>query len=251
VTSAAGEYAGRRVLLAGQGSRLLPVLAAELQTHGAQVMIADARSPEDLTTPVGVLVTAEIARPVAAAIDAFGSLDVLVCHSGPGALGTALELSARTWRGSVDALVGGAFELSQAAARAMVGDSSGVIVHLIGPDSVHAYPARTVAATASAAMIGLIRGLAVEFAALGIRVVGVIHGPIDGGPVGTAGLTSGDRADLTILRAPNGRLATAADIAAAIRFVAGPRATFMTGQAFRVDGGWASLNAAPLGMRFQ
>jgi NAD(P)-dependent dehydrogenase (short-subunit alcohol dehydrogenase family) len=46
------------------------------------------------------------------------------------------------------------------------------------------------------------------------------------------------------------RLGRPEEAAAAIRFVAGPDAGFMTGQTIRVDGGWASLNQSPEGMRF-
>ena len=56
--------------------------------------------------------------------------------------------------------------------------------------------------------------------------------------------------DRTLLRSPSHRFARPAEVASAIRFVAGPDAAFMTGQTLRVDGGWASLNQAPEGMRF-
>lgn len=245
MTTTITEYSGRRVVLAGRGSRLLPVLAAELQSLGALAVLADSGTPGDLPIPSSDT-TIAIMR---AAIKRLGGLDILVCHWGPSVLGAVLDVDARAWRASVDALVGEAFELSQAGAQAMVGHG-GVIVHVVGPDALHAYSHRSVAATGFAAITGIIRALAVELAAHSIRVVGVIHGPLDGGPVGLPAVTSGDIAARTLLRTPNGRLATATDIAAAVRFVAGPRASFMTGQALRVDGGWASLNQAPLGMKF-
>ncbi len=249
MTSITAEYSERRVLLAGHGSRLLPVLAAELQTQGAHVMLADPATPEDLPIPSSIMTIDGTIPMVRAAIERLGGLDILVSHSGPSAPGALLDVDARAWRAAVDTLVGEAFELSQAAAQAMVG-RGGVIVHVVGPDALHAYPRRSVAATGSTAIIGMIRVLAVELATHGIRVVGVIHGPLDGGPVGPPAVTSGDRAARTLLRAPNGGLAMATDVAAAVRFVAGPRARFMTGQAIRVDGGWASLNQAPTGMKF-
>jgi NAD(P)-dependent dehydrogenase (short-subunit alcohol dehydrogenase family) len=247
--STIADYRERRVLLVGRGSRLLPGLAAELQSQGALVVLADQANPGDLPTPNCLTTITETIPMVRDAVERLGGLDVLVCHSGPGAVGAVFDVDARAWRTAVDALVGEAFELSQAAAKAMVG-GGGVIAHVVGPDALHAYPNRSVAATGFAAIIGMIRALAVEFATHGIRVVGVIHGPLEGGPVGRLAETSGDGAARTLLRAPTGRLATATDIAAAVRFVAGPGASFMSGQAIRVDGGWASLNQAPLGMKF-
>jgi NAD(P)-dependent dehydrogenase (short-subunit alcohol dehydrogenase family) len=249
MSSPSAEYFERRVLLAGRGSRLLPMLAVELQTQGAVVVLADPAAPEDLRVPDGIATTRGPLSTIRAAIERLGGLDVLVCHTGPGSPGPVLDVDARTWRAELDALVGDAFEFSQVAAQVMV-KSGGVIVHIVGADALHAYSGRSMAATSHAAVVGMIRALAVELAAHDIRVVGVIHGPIEGGPVGAATMTTGDGARATHVRSPNGRLATAVDVAAAVRFVAGPRSSFMTGQAIRVDGGWASLNQAPAGMNF-
>ncbi len=249
MTSAGGEYLERRVLLAGRASRILPVLAAEFQSEGAQVVLADPATPRDLPVPGGATTTAGPVEVIGAALRQLGGIDILICHTGPGTARNVLDVDARSWRAEVDALVGDAFEFSQAAAQAMIG-TGGVIVHVLGPDALHAYARRSVAATSLAAVTGMIRALAVELAGHRIRVVGVIHGPIEGGPVGAPIMTSGDGANGSRLRSPNGRLASATDIAAAVRFVAGPRSTFMTGQALRVDGGWASLSQAPLGMKF-
>jgi NAD(P)-dependent dehydrogenase (short-subunit alcohol dehydrogenase family) len=99
-------------------------------------------------------------------------------------------------------------------------------------------------------LLGLVRAMGVELAAHGVRTNLVIVGPLgdadEEGPSGTAAALL----DRTLLRSPLHRLGQAVEVAAAIRFVAGPDAGFMTGQTLRVDGGWASLNQAPEGMRF-
>ena len=86
-----------------------------------------------------------------------------------------------------------------------------------------------------------------SFAPIGVRANAVLVGPL-------AVAADGQDPELlerTLLRSPSGRCVTAREAAAAIAFVAGPGAAFMTGTSLRVDGGWASLNQAPDGMRFR
>jgi 3-oxoacyl-[acyl-carrier protein] reductase len=140
--------------------------------------------------------------------------------------------------------------LAIAAARSMARGSGGAIVLVGSIDAFHAYPGRSTAAVAMGGLLGLTRALAVEIAASGVRANLVVAGPLgieDGSaPPGT----DASALERTLLRSPSHRLAKPSEVAAAIRFVAGPDAAFMTGQTLRVDGGWASLNQAPEGMRF-
>lgn len=131
-------------------------------------------------------------------------------------------------------------------------EEAGTIVIVGGPDATHAYPKRAAASIAMGGLLGLVRAMAVELSGIGIRANLVLVGPLGSAPDGAASHGSNDDARLarTLLRSPMGRLARPDEVAAAIRFVAGPDAGFMTGQTIRVDGGWASLNQAPDGMRF-
>jgi 3-oxoacyl-[acyl-carrier protein] reductase len=137
-----------------------------------------------------------------------------------------------------------------ALARSMAGASGGVIVLVGSVDAYHAYPGRSVAAVAMGGLLGLTRAIAVELAGHGIRADLVVAGPL-GLEDGSAPLDADQAAvERTLLRSPSHRFARPSEVAAAIRFVARPGAGFMTGQTLRVDGGWASLNQAPEGMRF-
>lgn len=242
------EYEGVRALLAGQGSRLLPQLERELAAQGGKVVLVDLEVSDSAAR-------ADVARSRADGIltDAFArldGLDVLVCHPIARAHGPASEVRAKTWRSEVERAVGQAFEWGQAGARAMASEGGGVIVYLLSPDAFHAYAGRSAAAALGGALLGLVRGLAVDFAPLAIRVVGVAHGPVTGGSSASSLPEDPELVARTLQRAPGGRLTSPADVAAGVRFVAGPRAAFMTGQVLRFDGGWASLNQAPQGMRF-
>ena len=140
--------------------------------------------------------------------------------------------------------------LAITAARSMAAHGGGVVVLVGTVDAFHAYPGRSGAAIAMGGLLGLTRAMAVELAGRGVRTNLVVAGPLggeDGSPPPGADQASVDR---TLLRSPSHRFARPAEVASAIRFVAGPDAAFMTGQTLRVDGGWASLNQAPEGMRF-
>jgi 3-oxoacyl-[acyl-carrier protein] reductase len=135
-------------------------------------------------------------------------------------------------------------------ARSMAAGAGGVIVLVGSVDAYHAYPGRSVPAIAMGGLLGLTRSLAVELAGSGVRANLVVAGPLgleDGSAPPGAEPAAVDRA---LLRSPSHRFARPSEVAAAIRFVAGPDSAFMTGQTLRVDGGWASLNQAPEAMRF-
>jgi 3-oxoacyl-[acyl-carrier protein] reductase len=140
--------------------------------------------------------------------------------------------------------------LALAAARSMVRGSGGAIVLVGSVDAFHAYAGRSASAVAMGGLLGLTRAMAVELAASGVRTNLVVAGPIGDDDGSAPPATDARAVERTLLRSPSHRLARPSEVAAAIRFVAGPDAAFMTGQTLRVDGGWASLNQAPEGMRF-
>ena len=194
---------------------------------------------------------ADVARVDQAGLGATARPDICVCfarmHSGS-ALGDtppeALEEHV------VRALLVPQRSAMMAAQR--MGSEGGTIVVVGGPDATHAYPRRAAASIAMGGLLGMVRAMAVELSGMGIRANLVLVGPLGGAPHRAPSEASDDatRLERTLLRSPMGRLARPEEVAAAIRFVAGPDAGFMTGQTIRVDGGWASLNQTPDGMRF-
>jgi NAD(P)-dependent dehydrogenase (short-subunit alcohol dehydrogenase family) len=137
----------------------------------------------------------------------------------------------------------------------MASGGGGAIVLVGSMDATHAYHGRSSAAAAMSGLLGLVRALGVELASVGVRANAVLVGPMSRDDVAgsAAPLAIGDaeRIERTLLRSPIHRFVTPAEVAAAIGFVAGRGSAFMTGQTLRVDGGWASLNQAPDGMKFR
>jgi NAD(P)-dependent dehydrogenase (short-subunit alcohol dehydrogenase family) len=190
-----------------------------------------------------------VSRVDEGALGDIDGLDVCVCFARPGTTGPLRELDSI----SLDAALEAAFDRPRrsimAAARAMASDGGGAIVVVGSPDVSHAYPGRAPAAMAMGGLMGLIRCIAVEFSERSVRANLIIVGPL-GDPDGAAFDADQALLERTRLRSPMQRLGRPVEVAQAIRFVASADTAFMTGQSLRVDGGWASLNQAPAGMRF-
>ncbi|HYM83398.1 MAG TPA: SDR family oxidoreductase [Candidatus Dormibacteraeota bacterium] len=251
------EFEGRAVLIIGLGSPVAVAAARGFGAAGARVALADAdgaavertrsalaAAGQHVHAVVGSDAVPQTARAlVDQAADSLSGLDVLVRGVVPPPIGPVLDADGDAWATDLARALGGAFHASRAAAAYMRGGGS--IVHVGSMDATHAYPGRSTAAAAMAGLVGLVRALAVELAPNGIRANLVLAGPLE------------DAADAALdrqrieLRSPMGRLGHAAEVARAVLFVAGGRASFMTGQPLRVDGGWASLNQAPEGMKFR
>ena len=223
------DRAGLRVLLAGQAE---PSLVQATSKAFAEAGCRVARVADRMES--GTL----------------AGLDVCVCFARGAAPASLMQTEDEAWERDLERHLLGPRRLAMAAAREMAASAGGSIVLVGSADAFHAYPGRSVASVAMGGLLGLTRSMAVELARLGIRTNLVVAGPMgtdEGVPPAGADPSLVDR---TLLRSPVHRFARPTEVAAAIRFVAGPDAAFMTGQTLRVDGGWSSLNQAPEGMRF-
>ena len=239
--------AGSRVLVISGGSAVGRATADLFAADGTPVLIAGADAGGS-----GVRAVAghdRTAEDASALVDAtrqeLGGIEVLVRAVRPNIFGPVLDADARAWSAALGEVLAGAFHATRAAAAAM--ERGGSIIHVASIDAVHAYHGRSLLATVMAGVVGLVRAFAIELASIGIRVNAVIPGPIVDDLGGNVTDHARSRSEL---RSPSRRLGTAREVASVIRFLAGPGASFMTGQSIRVDGGWASLNQAPEGMRF-
>jgi 3-oxoacyl-[acyl-carrier protein] reductase len=250
-----------RVLIAGSGHpSLVNASVRAFRSVGARVAIAgDLREPgrEDAMPAGGDVVALSAVEPgppgiqalVGEAVERLGGLDTCIRFTSL-ARGTGfLQEEPDDWSDAVTKPLLDAAHSARALATVMRG-TGGALVLVGSVDAFHAYPGRSAASVVMTGLLGLVRSLGIELASDGIRANLVVVGPVggsDGEPPSGVDAALAARARL---RAPAGRWTTADEAAAAIRFVAGPEADFMTGQSLRVDGGWASLNQAPEGMRF-
>lgn len=246
-----GSLAGRSVLVTGGASGIGEATVRMLVARGARVAVMD-RDAERAHALVAELAAAgttlaivgdvtreeDCARCVAAVVDAFGPLDVLVNNAGGGRLLPTEELDLATWRGMIELNLDGTFLMSQHALRHMLARGRGAIVNVA---SVHGYVGFARHAAYSAAKSGVLnltRSLAVEYGTRGIRVNAVCPGVI-ATPLTKAQLTPDAEAGLAALH-PIGRIGLPEEVAAAICFLASDDASFVTGASLMVDGGYSA-----------
>jgi NAD(P)-dependent dehydrogenase (short-subunit alcohol dehydrogenase family) len=168
---------------------------------------------------------------VAAALEAFGRIDVLVNNAGLFQRKPALEMEESDWDTLLDVNLKGAFFCAQAAARAMVG-RGGAIVN-VSSDAAWSGGLNpcTHYAASKAGLVSITRSLAKELAPYGIRVNALAPGMIATEMGDTAGAT------LAGLSIPLGRYGTVEEVAAATVFLASDEASYVTGATLNLSGG--------------
>ncbi|MEZ5746400.1 MAG: glucose 1-dehydrogenase [Paracoccaceae bacterium] len=258
MSRAAGD--SRRVaLVTGSGAGIGLATATRLAADGYLVAVNDL-DPEAATRARDSLGTAHHAVPgdvaseasagdiVARTVAHFGRLDVLVNNAGigDGAL-PALEQTAERFRRTLSVHVDGCFLMSRAAAQAMIAPTSasrgGAIINLSSIAGQAAIPNRIGYAAAKGAIAMMTKVLACEWAAQGIRVNAVAPGYVRTELVD--GLIRDGKLDEQgiLARTPMRRLAQPGEVAAAIAFLAGADASYITGTVLSVDGGYLAFGA--------
>jgi NAD(P)-dependent dehydrogenase (short-subunit alcohol dehydrogenase family) len=243
---------GLRVLVTGGSRGLGRATAHRFAAAGATVLTASRNAPPDdlpatfipadLATPDGA---AELGRRV---LDIVGGIDVLVSNAGAASTpAPTLERSDESWRADLDINLLSAVRLDRALVPGMVERGSGVVVHVSSIAS--RFPQRTEAsyAAAKAALNAYSRELATEVGEHGVRVVCVLPGFVaTEGAVAHhqriadqqgVGLVEVQQRIVDHLNVPMGRPGDPEDVAEMIAFLASPRAKWITGSQFRVDGG--------------
>ena len=261
-----GEQEGRVALVTGGSSGIGRGAAKELARQGAAVVV------HGLALDEAQLVVQEIriagGRAVAAsgaiddpettisaveiALSEYGQLDILVTSAGIQRYGTAIDTPIEVWDEVFNVNVKGVF-LSCKAALPEIRKSAAGAIAIIASVQASATQANVAAYTSSkGALLSLARAIAVDEGPFGIRVNSISPGTIDTPMLrNTANLLSdGSSAGIQALvdrwgsAHALGRTGTIQELGAVISFVTSPRASFMTGDDIRVDGGLLARLAA-------
>jgi hypothetical protein len=244
---------GRVALVTGGGTGLGLEVSRGLLALGATVAIASrdpahhARFEREAAAHDGrgtahVLDVREpraVRRTVRAIADAHGRLDILVNNAAGNFIRPALRLPPRGWQAVIDIALSGVFYCSQAAAEVMQGSGGGVIVSVVAPYAWTGCPGVVHSVAAKAGVLAMTRTLAVEWAALGIRVNAVAPGPFESAGAEQRLWPTPELEEHVRQQVPAGRFGHAPEVADAILYLVSPAASYVTGACLTIDGGWS------------
>ena len=242
--------AGKVALVTGAGRNIGRAIALALADAGAAVAVnvrasraegqavADAiaaRGGDALLVMADVTQRADVDALIAAIAQRFGRLDIVVNNAAIRHEVAFADLHYADWRAAQAVCVDGAFHCTQAALPLLRESGAGAVINIGGMTAYTGASHRAHVVTAKAALGGLTRALAHEFAEFGITVNCVSPGLVDTTRTGmSASVAPAHHARAQTLLGRRGR---PEEIASAVVWFASPGARYTTGQTMHVNGG--------------
>ncbi len=250
---------GKIAIVTGAAGGIGYAIAERYLREGMKVVIADVdkekggRAETDLGAYGDVrFVKTDVSRRldvhnlVAAAIDAFGDIDVLVNNAGVVHGAEFLELKEEDFDRVLAINLKGSFLTGQAVARYMVekvekGGSPGAIVNMSSVNAVFAIPNQVPYSVSKGGVAQLTKVMALALAPHGIRVNAIGPGSIMTDMLASVNADPAAR-NRILSRTPLGRIGEPSEIASIAAFLASDDASYVTGQTIYADGGRLPLN---------
>jgi len=242
------ELAGRVAIVTGAGRNIGRAIALALADAGAAVAVngrasraevdavvaeIESRGAKALAVMADVSDEAAVQRMAAAAVERLGRIDILVNNAAIRPEKPFESVSLADWRAVHSVILEGAFLTVKAALPHLKASGSGAIVNIGGMSAHSGAKDRAHVLAAKSGLIGFTKGLANDLAADGITANCVVPGIIDTVRAPGTKRPQHHQSSKTLV----GHFGSPQDIAAAVRFLAGPGARYITGQSLHVNGG--------------
>ncbi|MBN9177466.1 MAG: glucose 1-dehydrogenase [Microbacterium sp.] len=246
MSATTGRVAGRVALISGGARGMGEAHARALVAEGASVVIGDvleedgARVAAELGAQRALFVHLDVTdeeswrHAVAATVDRFGHLDVLINNAGIFSRGSVAEATVADWRRTIDIDLTGNFIGMHTAVEALKASGSASVINISSIAGLTGFKNRAAYSAAKWGVQGLTKTSALDLGPFGIRVNSVHPGSVRT-PL-TAGLQRG------FGQIPLGRDAAPEEISELIVFLASDESRFITGASIAIDGGETAGN---------
>ena len=246
--TAAKELAGRVAVVTGGGRGIGLAIARALAEDGASVVVSgrdagrldaagkelEALGASSLAVAADVSRREDVDRLVEATRERFGRIDVLVNNAGITRDQLLIRMKDDDWDQVLDTNLRGVFLMTRAVGKVMMRQKSGRIVNIGSAAGSMGNAGQVNYSAAKAGVIGLTKAAARELAHWNVLVNAVAPGLIETDMA--AGIPPAAR-EAVMAQVPLKRIGTAREVAAAVRFLAGDGAGYITGQVIHVNGG--------------
>lgn len=239
LVTGAGSGIGREIvrLFAAEGAR---IVAADIVASGLDSLAQELGTASLKTVTGDVSVRADAERTVETALDAFGTLDIVINNAGiMDDFVPVADLDDSLWRKVMGVNVDGPMFICRKALQTMLPQERGVIVNVASVGGLFGGRAGVSYTTSKHAVIGLTRSIAYQYAKKGIRCNVVCPGGVatnisiqNPNPLGY------ERLETTLPMAI--RTAEADELARVVLFLASDDSSFVNGEVLVADGGWTA-----------
>ncbi|HET7119714.1 MAG TPA: SDR family oxidoreductase [Solirubrobacterales bacterium] len=260
--SSEGDLNGRRCLVTGGAGGIGAATARRFAAAGAKVAVCDldaagvGRVVAELQKggfeahPFQLDVTddEQVAAVVGAASSALGGIDTLVANAGIFTYGPIEEVSAEDFRRTLEVNLVGTFLCIRRVVPELRKAGGGAIVCVASQSGIEGVPEASAYCASKFGVVGIVESLARELTGEGIRVTAVAPSPVETPMIAKFYETQAERRGVstaeierkTLEEYPIGRLASAAEIADAIAFLASDKASYISGAVLPLIGGQVS-----------